>query len=436
MLKINTIELKNFRCYEHLKVEFNPKYNVFVGINSAGKTTILDAVAIALGAYISGFDAIGTLSIAKEDARVEKFSLGSTTQIQAQFPVKIIGCGETGQKNIRWERAKNSINGSTTRVDASQIINHAKDIQNKVRKGEVELILPVIVYYGTGRLWLQKKEKKQRKMVKKNTSRLDGYIDCLSSASNTKLMIRWFEKMTYISLQENKEIPELEAVKEAIEKTYLMVDETAVKITITFQVKKEELEIEIIRKTGEIEQLPLKQLSDGTKSILSLVADIAYRMAVLNPQLSDGITRKTPGIVMIDEIDMHLHPSWQSKIVGALHEVFPKVQFMFTTHAPTVLANIDNRYIQEVTRTEVTKVNEKTFGRSVGDIIEDIMGAPSRNVEIKKRFKEFYDAIDSGKLGEAKEILQELEEQLGETEVEVVKAQTTLFLEEVLDDRD
>ena len=103
---------------------------------------------------------------------------------------------------------------------------------------------------------------------------------------------------------------------------------------IDYDAEAEDIEIQMFFCDGKTEVLPLSYLSDGAKSILTIVADIAYRMAVLNPQLLGDVIQKTDGIVLIDEIDMHLHPSWQRRIIGSLHKTFPNVQFIFTTHSP------------------------------------------------------------------------------------------------------
>ena len=112
------------------------------------------------------------------------------------------------------------------------------------------------------------------------------------------------------------------------------------------------------------EILPLHYL----KSILAMVADIAYRMAILNPQLLENVIQETGGIVLVDEIDMHLHPDWQGKIISALHKTFPKVQFICTTYSPTVLTNV-----QILDNGKIYRPNVKTYGRDVNSILREVM---------------------------------------------------------------
>ena len=318
-MRIKEIVLKNFRCYQDLKIDLDEKYTVLIGSNGAGKSTILDAISIALGGYISSFDRL--YGILKDDPHYKMYELGSKIEREHQFPVEIKINTEIEDKKIRWQRELRSEKGKTANKDIKEISNYAKEIEARVKSGDKTLILPLIAYYGTGRLWMQKRKKSSLKNAER-FSRLKGYVDCLSSASNERLMLKWFEDMTYLELQEGKRIPELEVVKKAMSQCYKSINENIDNVNFIFSMKSKELEIIIKHKNGNVENLPLRLLSDGAKSTLSMFADIAYRMAVLNPQLLDEIKEKTPGIVLIDEIDMHLHPEWQSKIIKDLHEVF------------------------------------------------------------------------------------------------------------------
>ena len=131
------------------------------------------------------------------------------------------------------------------------------------------------------------------------------------------------------------------------------MDDKAKDVKFRFSVKSDELELVIRYKDGAVSYLPVRLLSDGIRTILNMVADIAYRMAVLNPQLLGNIVRDTDGIVMIDELDMHLHPSWQQRIMQDLTRIFPKLQFVVTTHAPSILANVHKENIRIIKDNEV-----------------------------------------------------------------------------------
>lgn len=429
-MKIKEIKIRNFRCYENIEIKLNPDYTVLIGINGAGKTTILDAISIALGGYISTFDGMGTYGIDKNDSHYKMYEIGSSIEREHQFPVGIYAECEVDKKQISWIRGLNGEKGRTTNTGAKEIIKYASEIQTKIKMGNKDVILPVIAYYGTGRLWMQKKDRNLKK-IQESFSRLKGYVDCIESASNEKMMLKWFEKMTYLELQEGKRIPELSVVKNALSQSYMAIDETIKTAEFNFKVRSGELEVAIRRENGIVENLPLRILSDGIKSTLSMIADIAYRMAILNPQLLDDILEETSGVVLIDEIDMHLHPSWQKKIISVLKKIFPKVQFVFTTHSPSVLSNVSNKNILILDNFEIYSLENMTYGKDIEAILREVMRVQVRPKEVVDKLKLFNDLLDENNLLEAKKILKELEEILGKDDSEVVERRVSLELEEI-----
>lgn len=431
-MNIESIEMKNFRCFENLKVDLNKKYTVLLGINGVGKSTILDAISIGLGSYLSGFDNIPTNSIHTDDAHYKMYEMGSNIERQGQYPVDIFLKANIMGDDFTWKRSLNGEGRKTTIVEAKEIKAYAEELQQQVRNGDKNCILPIIAYYGTGRLWMQKRKKKTDNLKAKKTdiNRTMGYLDCLDVASNEKLMIRWFEKMTYIQLQTGEPVAELEAVKRAMSNCFISSNENILDAKFSYNVNSGEIEIELKDSEGKKEKLPMKALSDGIKGTISMIADIAYRMAMLNPQLlSDVLT--TPGIVLIDEIDMHLHPEWQKKIVDDLINIFPKVQFVLTTHSPSVVANVPKENILILDNHQVYEPQNMTYGRDVNSILREIMGTEVRPKKIKALIKNFYDAIDELDINQAKVYLEEMKAKLGKDDAEVVQAQVYLDVAEV-----
>lgn len=125
--------------------------------------------------------------------------------------------------------------------------------------------------------------------------------------------------------------------------------------------------------------IPLSQMSDEYKSTISLIADIAYRMAVLNPQIGSDVINKTDGVILIDEVDLHLHPAWQHRILGDLQEIFPRVQFIVTTHAPAVISSAKSENLMILKDYEVFEANVESYGNDINSILKDIMGVSDRN---------------------------------------------------------
>lgn len=206
-----------------------------------------------------------------------------------------------------------------------------------MRSGDRELKLPIISYYGTGRLWAQHKEKKGDTFEKNNRS--NGYIDSLDGVANDKLMMKWFQKMTLQEFQRKQEIPEFTAVRTALEKVFASITGFS-DVKVQYNPDTGDLDVIYYDKDKKHIRIPVSLLSDGYRCTISLIADIAYRMALLNPQLLDNVLTETEGIVLIDEVDLHLHPTWQKRILKDLMEIFPKVQFIVSTHAPEVINSV------------------------------------------------------------------------------------------------
>lgn len=173
----------------------------------------------------------------------------------------------------------------------------------------------------------------------------------------------------------------------------------------------------------------MKELSDGYKNTLSMVADIAYRMAVLNPWLLDNVLKETTGIVLIDEIDLHLHPQWQQRIIGDLRAIFPKVQFIVSTHAPLVINSVKKENLLILTDQQAVEPQNEVFGRDANAILSSVMGASERPSEIKQMFQSVYDAIDEQRYDDAASTLQQIEDKIGSADPELTSAQVSLELE-------
>lgn len=424
---LKTMRLKNFRCYDELEVTFDPNYTVLIGVNGAGKSSLLDAVATAMGSYIAGFDGIPSNGIVQEDAHQKMYELGSRVDAEAQFPVEIDVTGSIEGKDMEWSRSLQGKKGRTIITGAKSIMEYAASLQKKVREGDKDTVLPLIAYYGTGRLYMQKKQKRNSESNMKFT-RTSGYIDCLDSASNDKLMMKWFEQMTSIQIQEGIIVPELEVVKRAMGKCYSGIHNQEHMASFEYKIKTHEIEI-TYEKKGNKEKLPMKMLSDGLRSTISMVADIAYRMAVLNPQLlSDTLTR-TPGIVLIDELDMHLHPEWQKRIMEDLHYIFPEIQFIVTTHAPSVLVNIKKEHVLLLDNYKIFVPDNHTYGRDVSAVMNEMMKVEVRPAKVLSLKTDFYQQLADENYDEAKLLLNQLMEILGEDDADVVQAKISYDVE-------
>ena len=145
---------------------------------------------------------------------------------------------------------------------------------------------------------------------------------------------------------------------------------------------------------NKVTRIPLSLLSAGYKGTISLIADIAYRMATLNPHLKENVLTETTGIIFIDEIDLHLHPTWQQRILSDLTTIFPKVQFIVSTHAPAVINTTRSNNLRILSDYQITEVSQQVYGNDVNSILNNIMDADERPLDISNLFKDFYDKLD------------------------------------------
>ena len=425
---LNSLVLHNFRCFSDLKINFRNRLTVVVGDNGAGKSTVLEAATIAAGTLTAAMDGLTNYGIKKTDAHYKYYDLGSNIDVQPQFPVDITAFGEVDKKEISWSRKLNSLKGRSGLASAKEITVIAEKYQERMRNGDKELKLPVISYYGTGRLWAQHREKKNDTFEKNNRS--NGYIDSLDGAANDKLMMKWFQKMTMQQLQRGREIPEFTAVRMALEQIFASITGYS-DVKVEFNLDTSEIDVIYFDKNNEHVRIPVSLLSDGYKCTISLIADIAYRMALLNPQLLDKVLVETEGIVLVDEIDLHLHPTWQKRILKDLMEIFPKVQFIVSTHAPEVINSVKSESIVILKNNEAMLAGSETYGKDANTTLREVMGVSSRPDEIKNWFEQLYTLIDQEKWDEAERVIEKLEAEVGNNDAEVNSCRVRLELEQM-----
>ncbi len=427
---IQTLEMKNFKSFENIQLEFHPELTVLVGNNGSGKTSILEGASIALSTMFIHMNELSGLNIEKGQVHLKTFPMGSTFDVQPQYPVVLKAKAMVQCKEMVWERSLNSAKGRTTYGQAIDMIEMGAAFQKALQDGKTGLILPLLAYYSTSRL----RRSDNRPKGGSQSSRSNGYIDCMSGTANIKLMMDWFSKMTVKKYQNQEsdsgEILELEAVYSAMEACFQRVTGSKeVKIQYNLDIK--DLEVFYQDSSKEMIRIPLNQLSDGYRGTISLVADIAYRMAVLNPQLFGNVCRETGGIVLIDEVDLHLHPIWQQRILGDLRDIFPKIQFIVTTHAPSVLNTVKCENIVLLEQGKVLEPAGEVYGRDTNTIISCLMNSNERPKDVKELFQKFYQYIDGGDAATAEETLNQLKETIGEDDPEIAGCNIKLKLLEM-----
>lgn len=402
-MRIDTIRLQNYRCFEDREFELAARFNLIVGDNATGKTSLLNGLSIALGSLLRGFpEPAESFSLEVDVARTLTFWNEGKPNIEAQYPMLIDCTGVVDGKEVAWER-KLRKGGRTTWAYSGALQNIAARMAQRVAINK-PVLLPILSYYGTGRVWKQKKLT-QVKIVSPG-SRFLGYLNCLDPASDEKRLLEWFKTRELVALQKKKPLKDLEAVRTAIRTCVTDADE------VYWDLEADQLAIRFDRRI-----VWFRQLSDGYRNMLGMVADVAERCVTLNPHLGKEAVAQTPGVILIDEIDLHLHPKWQRRVVEELMRAFPLVQFVATTHSPFVIQSLKPTDEVQLHNLDNPQANEFA-NKSVEDIAEQIQGAgeqtrSERYQAMMAAAEEYYRALEQADATPPEE-LQQLKDRLDE----------------------
>ncbi len=327
---------------------------------------------------------------------------------------------------LRWSITKvQKEDNEELRNDVEELERITSDIRSRWQ-ANIEANIPLVVYYPVNRavidIPLEIPQENSFEQVDAYKQALDGVQIRFSS------FFQWFRSVEDV---ENEELREnhnyrderLEAVRKAIssllgeEFSKLRVRRSPLRMTVT--------------KQGQ--ELIINQLSDGEKCLLAMVGDLARRLAIANPSLSDPL--QGSGVVLIDEIELHLHPKWQREIIPALTRTFPNCQFIVTTHSPQVISQVKPEGIYILERTDagiVAMRPESSYGRDSNRILEDLMDTPERPQEIKESLLELFRLIARGDLDSARLLHQKIADEIGADEPELVGASVSIRRREIL----
>lgn len=433
-MKLKEIHLKNFRCYEDLTVSLHENLTVLVAPNGQGKTAILDAISIALWDFVKKFDLAKpnpayNIGINKDDIRIIK----QGDMMARQLDVEITA---TNIDNFTWKRYKDSeTSGSRTKEDgnARLLQKRAKELQEAIRKkNNGEELLPLFAYYGTGRLWNEKRLMEGQKKSKNDSKmRTFAYQNSLDPASNYRQFEDWFLEKSKTLLERKLLLLEraeenhqsLEPLEDAIYNIQNAI-EIALQIVDWYQPRYSNEFKALILTHKKYGELKLDQLSDGIQNVFGMVADIAYRCYLLNSHLGKNAIKETEGIVLIDEVDMHLHPEWQQVILRDLQLAFPKLQFIVTTHSPQVLSTVKKENIRVIRDGLLEPVQSNTYGELSSDVMYRVQGVnPRPPIDERVDLEKLTILVDGGhyETEETKSLLNELIQKLGKHNEAIIR---------------
>lgn len=425
-MRIDQLTVTGFRCFEKAEFNFPHQFNLIVGENGSGKTSLLEALSIAAGSWLLGIRGYDSRNIAEGDVRMVPIKAGDDVSFEEAelTEVSAVGWIEGGviikgkQYEYTWGRSRRGRAGRTTRADAAFITRIATEAAGKLRMGK-EVLLPLISYYGTGRLWDFPKEMQGglgAPISKAEQSRFEGYRNSVDRRCSPVEFAKWLQRQAWIEFQEKSEQPLSAVVRKAV----IGCIEGGQKIW--FSAKQGQVLVSI--KGHGV--LPFENLSDGQRNIVAMVGDIAIKAAKLNSHLGAKALEETPGIVLIDELDLHLHPRWQRRVVADLKRTFPKLQFFCTTHSPQIIGEVPRDEILLVTP-EGGKPVAVGLGADSNWILKHVMGGAERNAQVQKLINQVDDALDDGEMAKAKLALAKLGKVIGTTdEGEVARLESSI----------
>lgn len=370
---ISELKLKNYRRFSKQTFKFNRNMNILIGSNASGKTTVLEAACVALGAYLAaykkyvpsrfGFN-LSEWDVHRKLQKSDQQDILISPNI-GQYPCLIDTNLVMGEKVYPYKRVLEKREGRTKFAGKNpmqkQIVDW-EELMSKADGSDKQIIFPLVLYLSSARLWNEDNSKQETGIP----GRMDAYYRCLDKKRGIQLPFNYIKKMIEISAQEKSgiEFPAYTLIMDAIRKS--MQDELKPGQRIEYSSRYDGLALVDLDGTW----VPFDGLSDGYRGVIKIVADIAARMCILNPYLKENALEQTPGIVIIDELDLSLHPSWQKRIVRLLVEIFPKIQFICASHSPFIIQSLKEGQLISLDG----EIEDSYSGQSIEDIAEDIMG--------------------------------------------------------------
>jgi predicted ATP-binding protein involved in virulence len=462
-MKVKRVKIGNYRGLRDLTLLFpDNQPTVLIGVNGVGKSSILDCLTILLSQFTGRLQ--DSLSMRFFD---EKDIMNGRQSLECEITIA------EGEREISWSLQLERVTRDTKstgmkRLEAIKSILYdvneeqlqalrqkRNDLSKAIQAVSValelieednnqtlfnlqaytdELIsqlntsqinLPVIVSYPVNRAVLEM----PLEMTQENIfSQVNAYDQALTNGRiDFKGFFEWFRNREDLENEVRRDNPnyrdtQLETVRNAI--SSLQPDFTDLRVI------RSSLSM-VVKKQGN--ELVVNQLSDGEKCLLALVGDLARRLATANPYLDNPLTGS--GVVLIDEIELHLHPKWQREIIPALIRTFPNCQFIVSTHSPQIVSHVkpDSIYVMGATPDGViVEQPENSFGRDSNQILEDLMGVSERPQGIKNGLNDLFRLIEQGNLETAKQLRQNLATQIGEDDPEFVRADVLIRRKEIL----
>lgn len=392
-MRVDFIELSNFRNIQRQRITFeNKNFVALIGDNGSGKTTILEGITKGFVPILRTInaEAMKECDLANKDIRSGANGAGVT-----------LGITLDDEKYVWTNRRRLSSQQPFENIGDIKIEN-ARDIKRlkgKYSQCVEEKRLPLVLYYGTDRII---REVPRRGHIK-NFKVTDALRNCFDNVNYFRDFYDWFkteEDIELRGLRENLDYknPKLNCVRTALKRMIKGYSNLRIELAPS----------RMVMTNSEGIDLQIDQLSGGYKAVLSVIADIAKRLSMANPDSPNPLEEEA--VILIDELDLHLHPKWQKEIVDDLKRTFPKCQFIVSTHSPFIIQSLNAEELFDIKTMQYAEEKGNYKGWSIEAIQEHKMGVEPKTTIFNQYLEEFSSAMDDENYEEARKLYEKLKE--------------------------
>jgi len=434
---IKKLVIENFRGFKGKhEIEFlSEKKNVIVGVNGAGKTSILDSLAILM-----------------QTIAAEIVPMSTSQRVTFSNKEIFVGANNTISKGVfsRKLNDDNTIEGTLSaelklhnlpfynRMEGTKLIDSIKKDIGNITNG----VIPLLAYYQTGRKLEGEGNDSYGIQPKNERTKIYNY-KAFDAKIDYSSILAWY--IQQINIQNNAkvkkkdlgyELPAIAAFSNSMNQFITNLDNSKLS-NFNLDVSEQSSYQTIYLDKGGV-RLEINQLSAGEKMLIGMVLDMAYKMSIANPKMDNPLL--TDGIVLIDEIELHLHPKWQMTVLDALSLIFPNIQFIVTTHSPLVINHVSNEELIVLNNSKITqgKNIHNPYGQDVNSIVEDLMGGLDRPKKIKDRIEKIDNLLAEDEINTslAREELDALKQIISPNDHDIIRLETLITIEEDEDEMD
>ncbi|MEM7584145.1 MAG: AAA family ATPase [Acidobacteriota bacterium] len=427
MFRFDKLHLENFRCFEDLEVDLEQDLTVLFAENGGGKTALLTALAMGLATFQRGSPKDAQPAVSRDPRQVP---IGERGGREPAGPCSLTWTATVGgDSQVEWLTVLNPASGRSSRR------RHGTVLEAIERSRVPRERWPLFAWYGTGRLG---RSRPRRSPPRATADRFDAYMSSLDPSLNEASLLKWFTDEILSDAVRRREGERERFLDAAVAQA--MVRATPGVQAIWFEPRERSPSVRF--EDGHVALWT--ELSDGFHVYLALIADIARRVVMLNEfdaveeldadeDSRQGVPRPfrlVEGVVLIDEIDLHLHPRWQRIVLDGLREVFPSLQFVVTTHSPQVLSSAKNRQVRRLVNWQIQEHSVYVEGRDSNSILREQMRTGARDEDGENLLRDLHDAIDAGRRQEAERRYADLLSRWGDLDPDLIRAKGIMSWEE------